>query len=62
MGQYRFYLQREGLSFPAEILECESDSDAMVKARELLAMSTTFDLMEVWQGTRKVGIVQKGAG
>ena len=60
-SHYRFYLQRDGQTFPAEVLECDSDSDAMVQARELLAMSTTFRLMEVWQGTRKVGIVEKGS-
>ena len=37
MGHYRFYLQREGHTFAAEVLECEGDSDAMVKAKELLA-------------------------
>jgi hypothetical protein len=60
-SSYRFYLQRDGHTFAAEVLECESDSDAMVKAKDLLAMSTTFRLMEVWQGTRKVGIVEKGS-
>jgi hypothetical protein len=59
-AHYRFYLQRDGQTFPAEVLECDSDSDAMAKARELLANSTTFHLMEVWQGTRKVGIVERG--
>ena len=56
---YRFYLRRGGQTFAAEVLECDSDSDAMVKAKELLATSTTFRLMEVWQGTRKVGIVER---
>lgn len=57
---YRFYLQRDGQTFAAEVLECDSDSDAMVKAKELLAGSTTFHLMEVWQGTRRVGTVEQG--
>jgi hypothetical protein len=56
---YRFYLQRDGQTFVAEVLECASDSDAMVKAKELLSLLTTFHLMEVWQGTRKVGIVER---
>ena len=60
-GHYRFYLQRDGQTFPAEVWECDSDSDAMAKTRELLAMSTTFRLTEVWQGTRKVGIAEKGS-
>jgi hypothetical protein len=61
ISYYRFYLERDGQTFAAEIQECDSDSDAMVKARELLAMSTTFHVMVVWQGTRKVGIVEKGS-
>jgi hypothetical protein len=57
---YRFYHQSDGQTFAAEVLQCESDSEAIVKAKELLAMSTTFRLMEVWQGSRKVGIVERG--
>jgi len=57
---YRFYLQRHGHTFAAEIMECENDSDAMAKAKELLTLSTMFHLMEVWQGTRKVGVVERG--
>lgn len=59
-SHYRFYYQRDGQTFAAEVLECDSDSDAMVKAKELLAMSTTFRLIEVWQGARKVGIAERG--
>ena len=54
-----FYLQRDGHTFAAEVLECYSDSDAIVKAKELLASAMTFRLMEVWQGTRKVGNVER---
>ena len=43
---YRFYLQRDRQTFAAEVLECDSDSDAIVKAKELLALSKTFHLME----------------
>jgi hypothetical protein len=60
MAFYRFYLQRDGQTFAAEVLECDSDDIAMQKAKELLAMSTTFRLMEVWQGSRKVGVVERG--
>ena len=60
MGHYRFYLQRDGQTFAAEVLECNSDSDAIEKAKELLVNSTTFRTMEVWQGTRKVGVVERG--
>jgi hypothetical protein len=41
---YRFYLQRDGQTFAAEVMECDSDSDAMVKAKELMALTTTFGL------------------
>ena len=58
---YRFYLKRNGHTFAAEVLECNGDSDAMAKAKELLALSTTFQLMEVWQGTREVGVVTRGS-
>jgi hypothetical protein len=57
---YRFYLQRDSQTFAAEVLECESDSDALVKAKELLAQSTTFDLMVVWHASREVGVVKRG--
>ena len=59
-GHYRFYLQRDGQTFPAEVLQCDNDSNAVEKAKELLALSMTFRLMEVWQGYRKVGIVERG--
>ena len=56
---YRFFLQRDGQTLTAEIREWNGDSDAIAKAKELLALSTTFYLMEVWEGTRKVGIVER---
>jgi hypothetical protein len=59
-GYYRFYLQRDGQTFAAEVLECDSDSDAMEKAKEMLASTITFHLMEVWQGNRRVGLVERG--
>ena len=59
-SHYRFYLRRDGQTFAAEILQCNCDSAAMDKAKELLAMSTTFHTMEIWQGSRKVGDVERG--
>ena len=53
---YRFYLQRDGHTFAAEVQVCESDGDAMAKAKDLLALSTTVHLMVVWQGTRAVAL------
>ena len=58
---YRFFLKRDGHTFAAEVLECDSDSDAMATAKELLEKSTTFRVMEVWQGSRMVGTVERGA-
>ena len=58
---YRFYLKRNGHPFAAEVLECNGDREAMVKAKEFLTLSTAFHLMEVWQGTREVGVVTRGS-
>jgi hypothetical protein len=44
---------------PPEIVECNSDSDVMGKAKELLAMSTTFRLMEVWQAHAKSALLSE---
>jgi hypothetical protein len=58
---YRFYLQRGGQTFAAEVLECDDDCAAMEKANDLLAASMTFNGIEVWQGTRKVGDHKRGS-
>jgi hypothetical protein len=58
---HRFYLQRDGHTFAAEVQVCESESDAIEKAKELLALSDNFHLMVVWQGSREVGIVKRGS-
>jgi hypothetical protein len=58
---HRFYLQRDGQSFAAEVLECDCDSDAMEKAKGLLGSSMTFHTTEVWQGSRRVGIVERSS-
>lgn len=41
----------------AEVLACDGDSSAIEKARELLSESDYF-LIEVWQVTGKVEVVQ----
>ena len=56
---YRFFFWRDGMTVSAEVCQCDGDASAMVKAKELLGQSS-FALMEVWQGTRKVGIVERG--
>ena len=55
---YRFFFRRDGMTVSAEVLECDGDGTAIEKAQELLGQSS-FALMEVWQGTRKVGIVER---
>ena len=55
---YRFFFRKEGVTVGAEVFECDGDSSAIEKARELLSDSK-HKLIEVWQGTRKVGIVER---
>jgi len=50
----------DGRTVAAEVLQCDSDGAAIEKAKELLAAST-HARMVVWQGTRKVGIVENGS-
>jgi len=55
---YRFFLRRDGLTVNAEVFACDGDGAAMQLAKELIAASSVT-LMEVWQGTRKVGVVER---
>jgi hypothetical protein len=55
---YRFFSRRDGTTVNAEVCQCDGDGAAMEKAKELLGQSR-FALMEVWQGTRKVGVVER---
>ena len=57
---YRFFFRRDGTTVDVEVLQFDGDASAIEKAKELLGQSS-FTVMEVWQGTRKVGIVEKGA-
>ena len=57
---YRFYFKKDGQTFAADVIECDGDSAAVEKAKELLPLSTTFNMMGVWQGDRKVGVVERG--
>lgn len=56
---YRFFFRRHGMTVRAEVFECDGDGAAIEKALELLGQSSS--LMEVWQGTRKVGIAERGS-
>ena len=55
---YRFFFMTHGHTVAAEVLECDGDSTAVEKAKELLAASS-FSTMVVWQGTRRVGVVER---
>ena len=57
---YRFFFRRDGTTVDVEVLQCDGDASAIEKAKEMLGRSS-FTLMEVWQDTRKVGIVEKGS-
>jgi hypothetical protein len=60
VSHYRFYFKKDGHTMAAEVAECDGDDVALEQAKELLAKST-FSTMEVWQGNRKVDVIQKGA-
>jgi hypothetical protein len=53
---YRFFLVVDGRLVAPEVLQCDGDSAAIERAKDLLAKSG-YAQMEVWEGTRKVGFV-----
>lgn len=55
---YRFYFKNNEQSVAADVVECDGDGDAVEKAKQLLSASQ-FEIMEIWQGSRKVGIVER---
>jgi hypothetical protein len=55
---HRFFFRRDGTTVSTEVFQCDGDGSAIEKAKELLGQSSVT-LMEVWQGTRKVGIVER---
>jgi|SoiMethySBSTD1v2_1073268.scaffolds.fasta_scaffold23831_11 hypothetical protein len=58
LTSYKFNLIRRGQTLATELMECDDDGYAMQKAKELLSTST-FDSVEVWQNTLKVGVVER---
>ena len=58
LGSYTFNLIKRGRTLATELMECGDDGYAMQKAKELLSTST-FDSVEVWQNTLKVGVVER---
>ena len=55
---YRFYFMNHGCTVAAEVLECNSDGAALEKAKELFSERSVGTTV-VWQGTRKVGIIER---
>jgi hypothetical protein len=55
---YTFNLIKHGRTLATELMECDDYGYAMQKAKELLSAST-FDSVEVWQNTLKVGVVER---
>ena len=58
LSSYKFNLIKHGRTLATELMECDDDGYAMQKAKELLSTST-FDSVEVWQNTLKVGVVER---
>jgi len=56
---YRFFFRQHDVTVRAEVFECDGDAAALEKAKALLS-SSQHGLIEVWQGARKVGIVERG--
>lgn len=57
---YRFFFKSRGVTVAGEIFQCDGDSAAMEQA-ELLLGASAFYTMEVWQSTRKVGVVERNS-
>jgi len=58
VDSYRFYFKDDDQTFAADVLECDGDGDAVEKARQLL-LTSRFETMEIWQGERKVGTIER---
>jgi hypothetical protein len=58
---YRFFFKSRGATVAAEVFQCDGDSAAVEKAKQLL-WASAFNTMEVWQSTRKVGVVERNIG
>jgi hypothetical protein len=55
---YKFYFKNDEQSVAADVLECDGDADAVQQAKQLLSV-TQFEIMEIWQGSRKVGVIER---
>ena len=60
VDSYRFYFKSDDQTVAADVLECDGDGDALEKAKQLLSASQ-FETMEIWQGTRKVGNIERNS-
>jgi hypothetical protein len=55
MQSYRaFFLNLAGRIEAVEIVEAESDNDALLKTVELAARQSRYSAVEVWEGARRL--------
>jgi hypothetical protein len=57
---YRFYLLEGDHIVAVKACECTHDADALLEADAFLQAST-YPVVEVWSGPRRVGILSKPA-
>ena len=62
MPLFTFYPYRgDGSSTGFETFECADDPGALVRARQVLSEHSSSARVEVWQGERRVGVVDGAA-
>jgi hypothetical protein len=60
-ARYRFYLLEDGDYIAAvRVCECTNDAEALLEAEAVLQAST-HPAVEVWNGSRRVGMISKPA-
>jgi hypothetical protein len=57
---YRCYFVRDGHIVAVEVIDCYTRDAAMAKGGDILSIST-FAMMEIWDGRRKVGEILRQA-
>ena len=57
---YRFYLLKGGHIVAVKACDCTHDANALLEADAFLQAST-YPVVEVWNGSRRVGILSKPA-
>ena len=60
MAGYTFYFLRADRSVPAfDFAECPSDAEAMAMAKRFLALHSTAERVETFNGERVIGCVER---